>query len=396
MTSPSRTPSGSFPKTLLWLGLVVAAGVIGYRLGQSSSGSRATVTPASPVLPPATHERIAVSSRGETAATSGGAGAANHVDVEDDWRAAHALPDNAARDHLLAERIERLARSDPRRALALVAAEKSWRVREVLRDACVRGWASVAPDAAGDWVLALRPDERHGATSALFEGAAQQPDKAVALTAHLIAADPTSASEYGHIAIDALGRAGAFQTATALAAQLATTDASLLTTAYLQWGERNPDAALASMQTLADPTARRSALEGVMNGWASADPEQLARRAFEFPSEDRTVALSAALSRWAERDPVAAAAWIEANDPGKEADDGIVTVSLQSSLAISSPETALRWAGLIIDRSKRTNAQQAILTQWASRSPAAARQYAESLSNPDDRSAALAILATSH
>jgi hypothetical protein len=379
---------------LLWLGTIAAAGVIGFEVGRGHDRPETIVVHDSAATVNATtgQSSSSASSHPSSSPAARATAASETAPTETDWQALHELPDTADRDRQFAERVEHLAHTDPSRALALASAEKNWRLRDVLRDAAVKGWASVAPAAAADWVLALKPADRRSAVAALFDGASQQPNKALDVASRLIAASPASSSEYGHLAIDALGRAGAFQTATELATRLAGNDPTLLTTAYQQWGERNPDAALSAFQTLTDPTARRSALQGMVDGWAAVDPEQLAQRSVQLPSDDRSVALSAALSHWAERDPVAATTWIEAHDPGESADDGIVAVSQQSSLAESSPETALQWTALIVDPHKRITAQQSVLARWSAWAPDAARQYAESLLNPDDRAAALAVL----
>jgi hypothetical protein len=379
----------------LWLAAIAAAAAIGFHAGESHArrdhGTDTTAGTAA-VAVANDRARTAAEPTSDSRLPTPASATAESLSRDDDWQTIRSQPDTSDRDRKLAQRIEQLARSDPQRALALVAEEKNWRLRDLLRDAAVKGWAAAAPQAATDWVLALKPSERHNAVAALLDGASEHPEKVPQVTGHLVQADPHSSSEYAHLAIDSLGRGGAFQTAVELASQLASSDPSLLSTACQQWGERNPDAALASLQNVTDPVLRRSALDGLFNGWATAHPQALARRAADFSGDERALALSAALTHWAERDPVAATAWIGANDPGAEADDGIAAVSQQSSLADSNPETALHWAALIVDPARRTTAQQSVLARWAARAPAAARQYAESLPNPGERAAALAIL----
>src|SRR5690606_13855618 len=100
--------------------------------------------------------------------------------------------------------LEELARTDPQRALAFAQNQADWRLREILRDASLRGWASVAPDAAGDWALGVRLEDRRAVVGAVLQGASVDPDGTVQLALRLCAADPEPAGDYGHAAIAAL------------------------------------------------------------------------------------------------------------------------------------------------------------------------------------------------
>ncbi len=321
--------------------------------------------------------RAPAKSRSETvAASKDGAFAAVWTER---WRALQLERDTPARDRMLCAELEALARTDPAHAMALAQAEPNWRLRDLLRAAALRGWAATAPAAAGDWVLALQPENRRPAIAAVLEGAAGEGEAAAQLGTRFCAADPVSAADYAQMTISSLGQAGAFDAAARFAANVdGGAQPWLLTSAYAQWAERNPQDALAALGKIADETARRSAFEGLVNGWASANPAEAADYAESLaPGVERTAAFSAALSQWVERDSSAATAWIERHDPGRDADDGIASVANLPTLVESHPETALQWANLIADPTKRGLARESILSRWAARDPAGAKRYTD-------------------
>jgi hypothetical protein len=400
MKASANTGEGPPPKNAWpWIFAVGLAAVTGFFLGRSDIGQVDSLPSPGAPEKAVTSAPIPSSSLGSVRpqAVVNSPVVTTSAVSEKRWSALRAEPDTPERDRALAVEIETLAHSDPVRALALAQAEPSWRLRDLLRNAALRGWAALAPASAGEWVLRLRPEERRSAVEAVLEGAAAAPEEAIRLGARLCETDPMSATEYGQMTVAALGRSGNYVAAARFAASQGASQGVLLTTAYAQWAERDPDGALGMLRTINDPDLRRSAFEGLTNGWAGADPAGLAEHAQQLAlKEDRSAALSLALSRWVERDPIAATTWIKANDPGSDADDGISSVANLSSLVETNPETALQWSDLIMDPQKRTLARQSILARWAARDPIGARHFAESLSIPEERAAAIAALGISN
>lgn len=284
--------------------------------------------------------------------------------------------------------IEDLAKKDPQRALALAAAQGNWDLRDALRNAALRGWGSVAPDAAAAWAVDRRLEERMPAVDAVLAGAAQHPDDAVRLATRLCATDPVPAGDYGHAVISALVENGSFEAAARFAAGATMVDRQsfLLESSFRQWAQHQPDQALAALGTLTDPKARSAAYDGVLSGWADADAHKLAEYAQTLPpGENRSKALSVALPHWVEKDPASAMEWIGWFDSSADLDDGAAAVAKLPSLSTQHPETAMEWADTISDRSKRLMTKHDVFYNWAQANPATAKKFAETVKDPDER-----------
>jgi hypothetical protein len=309
------------------------------------------------------------------------------VPWQDRWRESSRAPRTPARDRELAALLEELARTDPKGALARASAEENWRLRDTLRDASLRGWAAVAPDAAGDWALSLRLEDRREAVAAVLAGAAQNPEDTVRVAKKLCQADPGPAGDYAHAAVAALVQAGSFEAAVRLGQEIDPAKYPfIIKSAYYQWSQHEPDRALAAANGITDPILRGQAYAEVVSGWARADAKTLAEYALALPAgEARKQAFAEALPHWVEKDPINATEWINQFDAGPDFDEGAAAVANLPTLVSRQPAKAMEWAGTISDPTKRTETLQAVFGQWAQQDPAAARRFAEATVNPRDR-----------
>lgn len=314
------------------------------------------------------------------------------------WTELNRRPPSSRRDSELATLVEELARTDPQRALRVASSEPNWALADALRDAAMRGWGSVAPDAAVDWALGNRLDIRmHCVSAALAGAAAANPPEAVRVALRACQSDPEPAADYGHALITALvEKSDAFAEATRFAAAVGTDrQQHLLDSAYYQWARHQPDQALAALASLADPKLRASAYEGLLSGWAAADAQKLADLALQLPpGEARARALAVALPRWVEKDPATAAEWLGRFDPSPDLDAGIASVSTQPAFIAGTPATAMDLSDNILDRAQRLATKHEIITQWAGRDLPAARRFAEAVKKPDERDMMLEALAS--
>lgn len=304
------------------------------------------------------------------------------------WSHLHAQASTPSRDRALAALLEQLARTDPERALALASEEHNWRLSDELRDASLRGWAFADPAAAGQCALTVRTEDRRRAVAAVLQGAAAaSPDAAVQTSLELCRADPGPAGDYGHATVAALVQNGAFAEAVRFGESLgADKFPFILKSAYYEWALRQPDAALASLDSIRDPVTRSRAASQVYFGWARSDAAGLAAHALSLPpGEARTQALAEALPIWVEKDPVAATAWINDNDTGGDFDDGASAVANLQTLVTRQPAKAMEWAGSINDPHKREQTLRSVFRQWAEKDPAAARRFLESAASSQDR-----------
>ena len=310
------------------------------------------------------------------------------------WRELAARPCTVALTREREALLEELARTDPRRALALAEAEANWLARDQLREAALRGWASVEPEAAADWAMAQPVlGERMKCVSAVLAGAVAQPAEALRVGLRLCAADPEPAGTYGHMLINALvERAGDFETAMRFATSATMVDRQsfLLDSAFYQWAQHDPDRAFVQLASIADPAIRESALKGLVEGRSDFDPQRFADFAQKLPAgADRTQALSISLQRWAGKDPEAALQWINRADPDPDFDPGLAALATSSTLIAAQPEIALELTDSICDSTKRILTKSRVFFEWALRDRDAARRYAESVEHPETRATLL-------
>lgn len=317
---------------------------------------------------------------------------------EADWNRWHSQPGTLARNTALAALLEKLAASDPQRAMALAQAENNLKLRDMLVQAVLHGWARTAPQDAANWANALTdPSARETAMDSVFAGAvAGSPEEAVRIGNLLIRQNPGEAVGYGSRLIDALCAAGDF----AAASQLATGgDAGVqrsiwLAEAYSKWAELQPEQAAQAANALADPVARNEALHGIVGGWAEADPAGLAQYLSQQPPDtERGQMIGQALENWARLDPVAAANWMNthAGDLGGDMDKGLQSVATMSGL---QPDIAVAWAENITDEKLRSEALDDVLRNWVHSDPQAATTYFNTTQNllPADRQQIAEIL----
>ena len=295
--------------------------------------------------------------------------------------------------------LEELARTDPKRALALAMAESNWLIRDQLRDAALRGWGAIAPDeAAGSAMAQPLMGERMRCVSAVLTGAAENPSAALRTGLRVCSADPAPSGDYGHALINALvDKTGAFDTAVqfAQAATMVDRQSYLLDSAYYQWAQHEPDRALGQLANITDPKIRDAAMKGIIEGCASANPQKLADYAAKLPEgDDRSQFLNIALPKWVGKNPEAALQWINRADPHPDYDKGVAALAMLPSLIDNRPEVAMELTDSICDTARRTLTKSNVFFQWARSDPDAARKYAESAQNPEYRETLMDDLAT--
>jgi len=318
---------------------------------------------------------------------------------ENQWQRLHAQPGTMARNAALAAMLEKLAATDPQRAMALAQGENNLKLRDALVQASLHGWSRLSPTNAANWALALaNPSAREAALTSVFAGAlAVDPGGAVRLCNLVCQQDPGNAAGYGSRLIDALCEAGNFEAAAKLATQGegATQRSIWMAEAWSKWSELQPDQAAAAAVAIADPDARNEALHGVVGGWAAADPAGLANFLSQQPAGgDRGLMLGQALQSWVGEDPVAAANWINDHtaDFGPDLDKGVESVATLNTI---QPDLAVNWAESIDDDQLRSAALADILRNWVQTDFSAAQKYFEKTQDlqPADRQQIAEIIA---
>jgi hypothetical protein len=307
---------------------------------------------------------------------------------DNEWLQIISRPANPARNDALAALLEKLAAVDPDRAMSLARAESNLKLRQLLVQSALHGWARTSPTNAANWALARTDaNERERALSTVFAGAvAADPESAMRFGESLIQEHPDDATSYGASLIEALGAAGNFETAARLAADGdSSTRAGWMGSAYSQWAELQPEQAAAAAAAIKDPALRNEALHGIVGGWAEADPAALIQFVTALPADsEHGPLLSQALERWAKEDPEAASAWINQNESGPDLDVGVAAVATMDSI---KPDLAVGWAESVTDPKLRSETLVTVIRNWLTTDLPAARQYFDSTKNlsPEDR-----------
>jgi hypothetical protein len=269
--------------------------------------------------------------------------------------------------------------------------------RDEAQFAALRGWASVASDAAANWSLQRPLGERGADIDAVLEATARDPAVALRLAARLVRDDPELAHDHGCSLVYALAHRGDFADAAAFAAQGSSEHREAwLATAYSVWTEHQPQTAVAAALTLSNTTDREAATQAVVTRWATLDPHGLADFARGLPSEDaRRTALGSALSEWANQDLAAASVWLNQLEPHPDFDAGVAAVATREPLVTYRPDTAVNWAESIFDPTIRIQTLTRIVNEWARVDRVAARHYVETSRavGVGDRQSLLASLA---
>lgn len=306
---------------------------------------------------------------------------------EQEWAQLTSKPGTGARNNAMAELLEKLAATDPKRAMSLAQAEGNLKLRANLQQAVLRGWATTAPADAAKWALALpNQSDRSASISTVFASAvATDPEKAVRTAKLVMEQEPGGDIGYGSSLIDALCDAGHFERAAKFANDGDPSQRSFwLGEAYSKWAGLQPEQAAQAASAIADPDIRNEALHGVVGGWSEADPAALSQfLAQQPPGGDRGSMLGQSLFNWVKLDPVAAATWINNNnDLGDDLDEAIKAVAnIDLSSDYFKPDTAVNWAESIHNEKIRSEALATVLQDWAHTDLAAAKSFFDTTTN---------------
>jgi len=380
--------------TFTLLSLISAVALSAFYGGRLSLSSRVTPPGNAPLVP--VQPNPPVVSRQPAEAVSAAAPAKTE-DLGKHWDELSGLSRTPAGEGEMAALIEKMAEQDPQRAIALAAAQTNLRLRAALLRSALKGWGTADPEAAAKWAQSETVMDQAQAINALLQGAVQDPDKAVRVAATLMQNDSSRASEFGGDLISALTETGQFVRAANFAASgPASSREDWMLPAYSRWAEFQPQAAVASAMQIADPGLREAAFNAITAGWSPTDPKGVVDFArTSLPPEQQNAALSSAIGFWADNDPVAAAMWINQNDPGVASDTGAAEIALSPQLA-RKPEVAVTWAESISCPELRSETLQALLAKWAAFDFSSAENYVENSPAlaPEDRAAYLSKLTT--
>ena len=143
------------------------------------------------------------------------------------------------------------------------------------------------------------------------------------------------------------------------------------------WVAKSPAAALAWLDTVKDRELRERILERATRGYSPEHPEaDLPLLLARVPSPDRDSTVAMRLEKWAEISPQAALAWIATQtDPSVAKAAPRVHGAILGTLAVESPEAAVREWSALSDPATRAAALGPIVEAWSRAAPEAALRW---------------------
>lgn len=215
---------------------------------------------------------------------------------------------------------------------------------------------------------------------------ASTPEATLAIGEKLLADDPTDSDQRASNLLLALCDAKKFPLAVQFANE-APEDLrdSWIKLIFSRWAQSDPQAAMASLNSVSDASARTIAFQSTADSWAANSPSTLADFVTAAPAGDnKTYAVGKLVDNWSLQDPAAFAAWLNTAPSGVDLDKAIATMLSKADTANYPPTTAIKWVENISDSTLKWSAFRRVIAQWNEVDPAAAQQYITTASWLDD------------
>jgi hypothetical protein len=150
------------------------------------------------------------------------------------------------------------------------------------------------------------------------------------------------------------------------------------------WSQRDPAAAAGYLQQSSATALRRELIPQIATAWRDVNPAAAMEWAQSLPDKiERGQAASYAIKGLAERDPSAAAAFLDLSDcfqPGY----ALPWRTVAEQWAKTDVQAAVKWTENIPDEKLRRAAFASLVTSWAERDPKAAASFALALPEEED------------
>ncbi len=282
-------------------------------------------------------------------------------------------PDPTATDEEFLTSARTLVDTSAQDAIAWARSQDDETLRRRCLCAVIRAWGEREPVLAVDWALAQDEIERQRDVEAALDGAAKQPEQAVAIVRGLLKYyDPSDSVRAAPALMVALNNAGEFAVALDfIKGTPADLQVEWTTATFQRWGASQPQQAIEALNSLSDEKLRTPAFEAFIASWSAGQPASAADYAASLPEGvERTYALNKIADSWALQDPVAFATWL-ANPPlGVNLDHAIVALITRTDSANRSSEIALEWAQGISDPDLKQDSIKWILAESGQSAPA--------------------------
>jgi hypothetical protein len=285
----------------------------------------------------------------------------------------------------------RWAKKDPQGALARVAQLPDGESRRQNLRTVLREWAEEDPQGAANHALSLpEGKERNDALAAALSGAAAKDrDTAMRLVEQLprgAARTETLRQVVGDIASSEPKFAAELVLEMAAGQQR-----NSVHQVSHNLARRDREAALDWAGKLTSSDARRSAMQSILQIWASDDPKAAAEYCVGHPTESPDL-IGNAVAGWVRNDASGALAWVRSLPDGAQREAALV--SGLSALAASDPGQAANLATTMLNGNKQSQALGSIAGAWATKDPAAAAAWASKLTDGSARTSAESYVAS--
>ena len=287
-------------------------------------------------------------------------------------RALVARPAANDRNEALDATLRFLAAGDPARAVDLLAGVEDSGLKTRLARHVIAVWTAASPEDAARWLA--------GDGNQFFDPRQTAEALAVAL-ARWSAFAPEAAARF----IDARPPDGGVSPAA---------NALALGQACLEWGRKDPAAALAWVQSLPATDPRQpEAFDGAIQGWTEQDPANASgfvRQMLQTAAVSGGATLAVTVVQtWSATDPEAAARWAAAlPDPAARP---LAMREAAARWADADPASVARWAGNLPADGARAGVWVGLTGRWAETEPSRAESWLERLPAGHDRDEATAV-----
>lgn len=243
----------------------------------------------------------------------------------------------------------------------------------------IREWATKDPERAFVFAKSLHTSARGPVIQTVLETLGTHPDLALRAGRQMILEEPDQVDVLGSILISALTSAKEFTTALEFAQSPGAEGSQTDWTAAIigQWVRSQPEMVPQLAAIVARPGTPELVIQAFREAWASAAPASAAEYALSLPAgETRQAVVARAVSEWINREPKAAAEWIDQKlKNGPEYDQALAALLTQTPREFYSPQTALDRTATISDPLLRTDTRVTLIRSWAEMDRQAALNY---------------------
>lgn len=300
------------------------------------------------------------------------------------------IPDEPARALLYKYLLSFWAESNPGMALGFAYNEVPADQRASVCEGVLTAWASQNPESLMGWrtkagALAPPPVEESLMATVFRTLASKNPEAAVELLQRPQSANSRAQSLRGMLDI--------IHTEADRARFLGLIDQSQDPELRLQarravvehWAQRDPAAAAAWVDAAQPAWERTRLMDSLGYAWLQSDPATAADWWIQrAPGPDTLVKI---INVWAQEDPNAAGIWLSKQTPGPQSDTARMTFARQ--VGDLDPASALRWAETVTDPALRETTIDHIWQTWRARDATEADGFLQSANWPADRVARL-------